>query len=318
MRSVFRLLFAAEWFGLVAALAFGAAALFLTSRAFLSEFNIYVALRSLCVPLLVAYAQMVALGVGQMNFSVGGLGGLVAVSFGGMMEVLGLPVFVALPLALALGALCGWVNGFFTVWTGISSFVVTLSTGAVFGGLDLGLTKAVPFYRVPPDVLAFGTGHISAFPFLLIVPAFASGLLALLFARTVPGRQMLAVGGNPRAAALSAIATGQIVVATQMLSGTLVAAAAVVAVAQLGSAQPTIGADWLPISFAAPILGGASLTGGHVSVLGTLLAVMLIAIIENGTVLLGVDQYWVQFVLGSMIIAAVGLNRWRAAAAGDP
>ena len=318
MRSVFRLLFAAEWFGLVAALAFGAAALFLTSRAFLSEFNIYVALRSLCVPLLVAYAQMVALGVGQMNFSVGGLGGLVAVSFGGMMEVLGLPVFVALPLALALGALCGWVNGFFTVWTGISSFVVTLSTGAVFGGLDLGLTKAVPFYRMPPDVLAFGTGHISAFPFLLIVPAFASGLLALLFARTVPGRQMLAVGGNPRAAALSAIATGQIVVATQMLSGTLVAAAAVVAVAQLGSAQPTIGADWLPISFAAPILGGASLTGGHVSVLGTLLAVMLIAIIENGTVLLGVDQYWVQFVLGSMIIAAVGLNRWRAAAAGDP
>jgi ribose transport system permease protein len=318
MRSVFRLLFAAEWFGLVAALAFGAAALFLTSRAFLSEFNIYVALRSLCVPLLVAYAQMVALGVGQMNFSVGGLGGLVAVSFGGMMEVLGLPVFVALPLALALGALCGWVNGFFTVWTGISSFVVTLSTGAVFGGLDLGLTKAVPFYRVPPDVLAFGTGHISAFPFLLIVPAFASGLLALLFARTVPGRQMLAVGGNPRAAALSAIATGRIVVATQMLSGTLVAAAAVVAVAQLGSAQPTIGADWLPISFAAPILGGASLTGGHVSVLGTLLAVMLIAIIENGTVLLGVDQYWVQFVLGSMIIAAVGLNRWRAAAAGDP
>ncbi len=318
MRSVFRLLFAAEWFGLVAALAFGAAALFLTSRAFLSEFNIYVALRSLCVPLLVAYAQMVALGVGQMNFSVGGLGGLVAVSFGGMMEVLGLPVFVALPLALALGALCGWVNGFFTVWTGISSFVVTLSTGAVFGGLDLGLTKAVPFYRVPPDVLAFGTGHISAFPLLLIVPAFASGLLALLFARTVPGRQMLAVGGNPRAAALSAIATGRIVVATQMLSGTLVAAAAVVAVAQLGSAQPTIGADWLPISFAAPILGGASLTGGHVSVLGTLLAVMLIAIIENGTVLLGVDQYWVQFVLGSMIIAAVGLNRWRAAAAGDP
>lgn len=318
MRSVFRLLFAAEWLGLAAALAFGAAALFLTSRAFLTEFNIYVALRSLCVPLLVAYAQMVALGVGQMNFSVGGLGGLVAVSFGGMMEVLGLPVFIALPLALALGAFCGWVNGLFTVWTGISSFVVTLATGAVFGGLNLGLTKAVPFYRLPPDVLAFGTGHISAFPFLLIVPAFATGFLALLFARTVPGRQMLAVGGNPRAAALSAIATGRIVVATQMLSGALVAAAAVLAVAQLGSAQPTIGTDWLLISFAAPILGGASLTGGHISVLGTLLAVMLIAIIENGTVLLGVDQYWVQFVLGSMIIAAVGLNRWRAVAAGDP
>ena len=233
------------------------------------------------MPLLVAYAQMVALGVGQMNFSIGGLGGLVAVSFGGMIEVVGLPVFVALPLALALGALCGWVNGFLTVRTGISSFVITLATGAVFGGLNLGLTKAIPFYRMPQGVVNVGTDRLSVFPFLLIVPAFATVILALLFARTAPGRRMLAVGGNPQAAALSAIATGRFVVAAQMLSGTLAAAAAVLAVAQLGSAQPTIGADWLLISFAAPVIGGTSLTGGHVSVVGALLAVLLIAIIEK-------------------------------------
>ena len=88
------------------------------------------------------------------------------------------------------------------------------------------------------------------------------------------------------------------------------------AVAQLGSAQPTIGADWLLLSFAAPIIGGAALTGGHISVLGTLFAVLLLGLIQNGMVLAKVDPYWVQFVLGALILAAVGLNRWRAVNSG--
>ena len=72
----------------------------------------------------------------------------------------------------------------------------------------------------------------------------------------------------------------------------------------------------LLISFAAPIIGGASLAGGHVSPGGTLIAVLLIALIQNGIVLVGVDQYWMQFVLGALIVAAVGINRWRAVRAG--
>ena len=102
-----------------------------------------------------------------------------------------------------------------------------------------------------------------------------------------------------------------------VLSGLLAAVAAVLAVAQLGSAQPTIGADWLLLSFAAPIIGGAALTGGHISVLGTMFAVVLIGLIQNGMVLAKVDPYWVQFVLGALILAAVGLNRWRAVNSGS-
>jgi ribose transport system permease protein len=101
-----------------------------------------------------------------------------------------------------------------------------------------------------------------------------------------------------------------------LLSGLTAALAAVLAVAQLGSAQPTIGADWLLLSFAAPIIGGAALTGGHISVLGTMFAVFLIGLIQNGMVLAKIDPYWVQFVLGALILAAVGLNRWRAVNSG--
>jgi ribose transport system permease protein len=303
-----------EWSGLVFAIALGAAALAVSSPAFLTEFNIYVTLRSLCVPLMVAYAQMVVLSVGEMNLSLGGLGGLVAIGFGGMMEVLDLPTLFAVPLALAVGVLGGWINGFLTVETGISGFIITLATGSAFAGINLGITKAIPFYHMPPDVTGFGTARLSVFPYLLAAPVVVSGILALLFARTVVGRQMLAVGGNAHAATLSGIATKRTVVLAHVISGALAAGAAILAVAQLGSAQPTIGADWLLISFAAPIIGGASLAGGHISTAGTLIAVLLIALIENGIVLVSVDQYWMQFVLGALIVAAVSLNRWRAVA----
>ncbi len=146
----------------------------------------------------------------------------------------------------------------------------------------------------------------------MIPPLVVAALLALFLARTVPGRYLLAVGGNPYAAELSGVPRDRIIVLAHTLSGLLAAVGAVLAVAQLGSAQPTIGADWLIISFAAPIIGGAALTGGHISVAATSLAVVLIVLIQNGMVLAQVDPYWVQFLLGALILAAVGLNRLRA------
>jgi ribose transport system permease protein len=312
MRKLAARFLSVEWSGLVGALAVGFIALALTSPAFLTEFNLYVMLRSFCVGLLVAYAQMVALGVGQMNLSVGALGGLVAITFGGLMEVLGVPVVLAVPAALAIGALAGWINGLLIVKTGINGFIITLATASAFAGINLGVTRSIPFYKMPASVVAFGTARIAIFPFLLIAPLIVTALMALLFARTAPGRHLLAVGGNAHAAELSGISKDRTIILAHVLSGLLAAGAAILAVAQLGSAQPTIGSDWLLISFAAPIIGGASLSGGHVSIVGTLLAVILIALIQNAMVLVKVDPYWVQFLLGALILAAVGLNRWRA------
>jgi ribose transport system permease protein len=314
--TLFRRLLLVEWSGLAVAILIGAVVLALLSPNFLTEFNLYVMLRSFCVGLLVGFAQMVTLGVGQMNIAVGALGGLVAIAFGGMMEKFGLPIVLAVPLALAIGAAGGLINGLLTVRTGINGFIITLATASAFTGINLGITESIPFYKMPAALVAFGERHIGIFPYLLVAPLIVAGFLGLFFARLVPGRQLLAFGGNAQAAELSGISREKVVVLAHVLSGTLAAIAAVLAVAQLGSAQPTIGADWLLLSFAAPIIGGAALTGGYISVLGTMFAVILIALIENGLVLAKVDPYWVQFLLGALILAAVGLNRWRAVAAG--
>ena len=305
-----------EWSGILVAILAGALALAVLSPAFLSEFNLFVLLRSFCVALLVAYAQMVTLGVGQLNLAVGALGGLVAIVVGGIMDALGLPVFVAVGAGILVGGLAGFLNGWLTVRTGINGFIVTLATASAFAGINLGITRSVPFYNLPPEFVAFGAGRIGILPLLLIVPILVTIALALFFSRTVPGRHILAVGGNANAAQLSGVSLPRTIISAHTLSGLLAAAAAVLAVAQLGSAQPTIGSNWLIISFAAPIIGGASLSGGHISIIGTLLAVVLIALIENGMVLVNVDPYWVQFLLGALILAAVGINRLRAVRTG--
>jgi len=306
-----------QWSGILVGVIAGGIALSFASPAFMTEFNWFVMLRSICVSLLVAFSQMVMLGVGQMNLSVGALGGLVAVVTGGLMDVWGLPAIVAIGIGIVFGGLAGFINGWLTVRTGINGFIVTLATGSAFAGINLGITKAIPFYNLSPAFVAFGNGRFGPFPLLLIVPLVVTVLLALFFARTVEGRYMLAVGGNAHAAELSGISVARATIMAHVVSGLLAATAGVLAVAQLGSAQPTIGADWVVISFAAPIIGGASLAGGSISILGTFIAVLLVGLIQNAMVLLAVDPYWVTFLLGALILAAVWINRYRAIRVGE-
>jgi ribose transport system permease protein len=137
--TTLRRLLMMEWSGLAGAIAIGSACLALLAPNFLTEFNLYVMLRSFCVGLLVGFAQMVTLGVGQMNIAVGALGGLVAIAFGGVTEVLGLPIALAVPIAIGIGAAGGLVNGLLTVRTGINGFIVTLATASAFTGVNLGI-----------------------------------------------------------------------------------------------------------------------------------------------------------------------------------
>jgi ribose transport system permease protein len=313
-----RKLIATEWGGLALIFVLGGATSALLSPSFFTEFNIYVMLRSACVGLLVAFAQMIVLAVGQLSLAVGALGGLVAVLFGAMLEVLGLPLPVAIAIALLIGVAGGLINGALTAGTGISGFIVTLATGSVFTGINLGLTRSKPFHGIPLDLVAFGDARWRFMPALLWPPLIVAPLLAFFLYRLPSGRRLLAVGGNARAAELSGISPGAMIVLAHAISGGLAGLAAVLAVAQLGAAQPEIGATWLLISFAGPIIGGASLDGGSVSILGAMLAVLVIALIENALVLVKVDPYWVRFTLGALVLAAVGLNRWRALRAARP
>lgn len=301
-----------DWAGLALVCAVATCIISLKSPAFFSVLNGQVLLEAISINILIALSQMVIIAIGQMNLSVGAIGGLAAISFAGMMEVWGIPAPLAAALAIMCGILAGALNGFFIIWTGVSAFVVTLATLAIFKGLNLAITEAQPFYEIPAAVGAFGnTTFFGPLPWVFI-PALTIIVLVSFMLNKVPlGRKLLAVGANEHAAKLSGINVSRTVVVAHCISGFLAAAAGVALVARLQLGQPTIGDDWLLMSFAAPVIGGAVLAGGHVSTIATVFGVIIVALITQSLVLFKVDPYLVQVVLGALILAAVGFNRWK-------
>lgn len=281
---------------------------------FLSKFNLNSLFRSVAVDIVVGFAQMAVLATGGMNLAVGAIG-VCAVMFSGyLMQVLGLPIPVAIAGTLLLGALLGWLNGMAIVKTGVNSFVVTLASASLFSGGMLILTKAVPLNGLPPEFGAFGKSAVFGVPSLALVAIGIGVLLYWLFRHSTLGRQILAVGANARAAEMSGIPVDRTIVFVHALSGALAAAAALMLTSRLAAAMPAVaGDDWLLPSFLAPVIGGTALAGGIVSVVGTMLGALLVSTIRSGLLVLEIGNFWLQLFLGAFLLLAILIERGRAA-----
>ncbi|RFC61994.1 ABC transporter permease [Fulvimarina endophytica] len=301
-----------DWFGPLLACIVAIAIIQSVSPTFLSLANIQVLLLALAVNALIAFSQMIIIAIGQMNLSVGAIGGLAAIAFAGAMEVWGLPAPLAALFGLIIGLACGALNGLLVRISGMSAFVITLATLSIYKGVNLGITEAQAFYGVPQAVKAFGSAVIAGpVPWLVAPTALVAVWLWFMLRRQPVGRFILAVGGNEHAAELSGVSIARTVVTAHAISGLLAALAGILLVARLGVGQPSIGDDWLILSFAAPVIGGAVLSGGSVSVAATLLGVVIVAIITQALVLFSIDPYLTQVILGGLILAAVSFNRLR-------
>jgi ribose transport system permease protein len=286
------------------------------SDGFFSPFNLYSLGRFVAVDIVIGFSMMVVLAVGGMNLAVGSIGVCGAMLGGWAMERLGLPVPVAVVLALAGGAALGAVNGFAVVRTGVSSFVITLGTMSVFFGVMIVLTGAESFNQLPAAFVAFGKLRLFGWvPAMLLLAVGIGVLLIILFRYSTLGRQLLAVGANPKAAELSGVPVRRTVIVAHMLSGLLGALAGLLLTtrngAVLASLAGQIGQDWLLPAFLAPVLGGTLLSGGVVSVTGTLLGAVLVNMLSSGLRQLQVGDFWIELFLGIILLAAVMLDRLR-------
>ena len=281
---------------------------------FLSMGNFAVLANSFSITALVGLSQMIIIGAGGMNLSVGSLGGLAGVITGACMDQLNAPAYLSILAGLGVGMLCGLINGLLINSLGsqgVASFLVTLATSSLFGGVVQGVTNANPYYNLDADFLAIGQTEFLGFPLLMWITVVVAILIGLLFRYTGTGRRILALGGNFRAAQLYGVPVRRVVIVANILSGLLASIAAILLVTRLGSAQPDIGEDWMLYSFAAPLIGGTRLAGGKVNVLGTVLGAILLAMISNGLVHLNVDIYWMTLIEGIIILAAVAVERVR-------
>lgn len=284
---------------------------------FTSPFNLYALGRNTAIDLVIGLAMMVVIVTGGLNLAVGAIGVAAAMAGGWLMQTLGVPVLPAMLLAIAVGVVLGAGNGWLVVRIPASSFVVTLATMSIVFGAMIVLTRAEAFNELPAAFTAFGKQRVFGVVSVLVLLALAVALaLAALYRLTVIGRQMLAVGANPKAALISGVPVGRVLVTCHALSGALAALAGLMLSMRNGAALPSmaghIGADWLLPAFLAPVLGGTALTGGTAAVLGTVLGALLVSIISNGLFLLKVGEFWVQLFLGLILLGAVLLDRGRA------
>ena len=283
----------------------------IVSESFLSSYNLFNVSRTASLYVFIAMGQAIPLVVGGMNLSLGWIGGLSVVFAGVAMQDLGLDPIIAAFIAIGVGIACGVINGLLITGLKINSFVVTLATGFVFAGLISGISRGFPYTEIPQSVSIIGRQSLFGFSYLLILMIITMIIVAYFFRYRVTGRRLLATGGNEEAAKLSGVRSNRIIVIAFTLSGLFAALGGYLWVSRLGSAQPSIGSDWLIISFAVAIIAGTSLKGGQFSAIGIIAAAFLLTLIKNGLVMLNVSVYYEQTFLGLVILLAVSIESLR-------
>ncbi len=300
---------------LVLILLFGSMFALLTSG-FLSPFNQFNLGRSAAINTMIGFSMMTVIVTGGLNLAVGAMGVCAAMVCGWLIESLGLPWPIAIVAALGVGAGLGFINGYTVVRSGLHSFIITLATMSIFFGVMIFVTRAQSFRGLPPVFADFGRMKLAGFVSPLLIVAVVVGLgLIVLYRYTALGREMLAAGAKPEAALLSGVRVGRVFVICHMLSGAIAAATALMVVARTGAAIPSmagqLGQDWLLPAFLGPVLGGTLLSGGRVSVTGTLLGSILVTMLTNGLLLLRIGEFWVQSCLGLLLLLAVLIDKAR-------
>ncbi len=246
------------------------------------------------------------LSVGSMMALCGMIAGLIMTLHGEVVPTPGLMVLGTLA-GVAMGLVCGLLNGSLITLLNLPPFIVTLGTMSAFRGISYVINKGMMFDV--PTYTFLGEGTIADVPvnvliFLLIV------LLAFFILRYTPlGRYTYAIGSNRQAAYHAGVNVNRNLIAIYTLTGLFVGIAALIATSRTVSAQPTAGISLELDVIAAVVIGGASLSGGRGTVIGTIVGTLLISFLRNGCTLLGISTNIQLVVIGAIIIGAVALDQ---------
>lgn len=252
-----------------------------------------------------------------IDLSVGSVAALSATVLAWSATQHGVPVVMAVLLAVATGIAAGLVNGFLIAYGKLPPFIATLAMLSVARGLSLVISEGSPI-AFPDSVSHLGDTLGGWLPVPVLVMVVMGLIAAFVLGRTYIGRSMYAIGGNEEAARLSGLRVRKQKLAIYALSGVFAAAAGIVLASRLSSAQPQAADGYELDAIAAVVIGGASLAGGTGKASGTLIGALILAVLRNGLNLLSVSAFWQQVVIGVVIALAVLLDTVRRKAGATP
>ena len=281
---------------------------------FFSAFNVNTVLVGQSVTAMLAFAEMIPLATRQFDLSVGFHLGMAQVLIIGLQVRQDLPWPVAVLLVLVIALLVGAANGILVAKFKIDSFIATMGVGTLLYGVSNWYSggEQITGANLPASFTGL-TGIYFHIPLPAIFVAVTAIVLWLVTERLPVGRSLYVIGASPRAAELTGIRIGRHIIGTFMAAGLLSGIAGIMLGSLLQTGTPSVGPDYLLPAFAAALLGATSIRPGRVNVLGTLLAVLILAFSFSGVQQLGAAFYVQYFFNGAILIVAVGLSVYAAA-----
>jgi ribose transport system permease protein len=246
---------------------------------------------------------------GGIDLAVGSIASFVGIVSATLMVNAGTSPFLALLAGIALGLLCGAINGVLITKLKLPPFIATLGTMSIYQGCAYVVTNGRPVYNVPKDFVLMLNSYVGGVPVAVILVAVLAVLCWLLLRRTVFGQNVIATGGSEETAWLSGVRVDRVKIAVYALSGVLAGVGGLVIVARINAAQTDAGSPYLLTAIASAVIGGANLMGGEGRIAGTLVGALILGALTNGLVLLNVPSFYEQIVTGLVVVIAVALDQ---------
>ena len=272
---------------------------------------------------ILSIAMMTAMLTGGIDLSIIGtanlsaiLAGLAMIALfpegGSTVAVLG----VALVIGLAVGCLCGIVNGLCIAAIGIPPILATLGTGLVYTGIAVVITGGSAVIGFPSSFLTLGNATLGPVPAPVLVFAAVALVMAFVLNRTTYGVSVYLFGTNALASHYAGLRNGRLILRTYMICGTLAALAGLILISRANSAKADYGQSYLLITILVAVLGGTNPYGGFGRVTGVVLAVLSLQFLSSGLNMMQVSNFAKELVWGLTLLAAMALARieWPAVA----
>ena len=288
-------------------------AMTMASDEFLTGDNLANLARQVAIFGIIAVGQLLVILTAGIDLSVGSVLGLTGCVTAQLL-VEGMPVPLAIVVGLLVGVVLGLLNGGLVAYGKLPPFIVTLGMLGIARGLVLVLTDASTVQPLPDAFGNIANGDFLGLPNLLWMFAVVVAVTAFVLRRTVFGRYIYAVGSNPESARLAGVPVTAVLVSVYSIAGLLAAVGGVLFASRLNAGIPTAGTGYELNAIAACVIGGASLFGAKGGAFGAAAGALIVATLNNGGNLLAVNAFYLQIIIGALILIAVAFDQWQSRA----
>lgn len=277
---------------------------------FLSVINLTNVVRQISFIAMIALGSTVIIVITGIDLAPGSVMAFSSVVAASLAHPNQYPLFVPILAGLAIGTLCGFINGYIISKAEIPPFIATLGMYIGARGAAMLYTDGKPIGDFCEAFIWIGRGRIFGIPFPIIL-LFAMAIFTyIVLNNTKFGRHIYALGGNEQAAIISGVNVNKVKVIVYSYAGFLAGLSGMALSARIQSGQPGLAVGYELDAIAAAVIGGTSLSNGGIgTVQGTIIGALVIGVINNGMDLMNINSYWQQIVKGVIIIGAVILDK---------